>query len=177
MRLMILAGAVVLVPAAMWGQGFDAKPGLWESTSTTTMAGGSVQIPEDKLAAMPPEQRKMIESLNKGRTNTSTSKSCITKETMAKGFPTSQVANNCTQTTTTLNSSKVVIHMECTAQGMMPAASGDITIERIDSEHVKGTIAINATGGRGGMNSTFLAKYVGADCGDAKPMEAAPVKK
>ncbi len=180
MKLTILAGLAILLPAATWAQGFDVKPGLWESTATTTLPGGSVQIPPEKLAQLPPEQRKMIESMNQGRTSTSTSKICLTKESLSKGFTPGQFsgANNCTQNMTTMSPSKIVVHVECTAQGMMPAASGDVIIERVDSEHAKGTIAISA-GGRGGINSTIATKYLGADCGDVKPVDfsGTPAKK
>jgi len=173
MKLTILAGMAILLPAAAWAQAFDAKPGLWESTSSTTIGGGAVQIPPEKLAQLPPEQRKMIESMSQGRTTTNTTKVCLTKESLEKGFAPGQMsgANNCTQKTTTMTSSKIVVHVECTAQAMIPAVSGDITIDRIDSEHVKGTIAMSSTTGRGGMNSTFTTKYIGADCGDVKPTD------
>ncbi|HUA59496.1 MAG TPA: DUF3617 domain-containing protein [Verrucomicrobiae bacterium] len=181
MKLTILAGVAILLPAASWAQAFDAKPGLWETTSSTTIGGGAVQIPPEKLAQLPPEQRKMIESMSQGRTTTNTSKVCLTKESLEKGFTPGQMtgSSNCTQKMTTMTSSKIVVHMECTAQGMIPAASGDVTIERIDSEHAKGTIAISSASGRGGMNSTFTTKYIGADCGDVKPTEfsGTPAKK
>lgn len=175
MKLTILASMAILLPAATWAADiFDVKPGLWETTSTTDMGGmpAMPQIPADKLAQLPPDQRARIEAMMKGRGATpNVSKVCLTKEALAKALSFTQNNNNCTQKVTTLSASKQEVHFECTGQFK---GAGDLIIERLDSEHAKGDMVMKGEGGRGGtpmsMKMSFTTKYLGADCGDVKPM-------
>jgi len=176
MKLTILAGMAILLPAAAWAaDGFDVKPGLWESTSTVKISG--MAIPESALANLPKEKRDQIEAMM-NQAHTTTSKACITKEVLSKGFSfttDTNKDNNCTQKTTSLTSSKVEMHVECTGQNTM---SADVMIDRLDSEHVKGSFSGKGSGGGRGaggsasVSGTFMSKYLGADCGDVKPLDA-----
>src|SRR5579863_8764845 len=79
----------------------DVKTGEWEYTVTTQMTGlpQSAQhqmpsIPPEQLAKMPLEQRARVEAALKqagamasGKPTTTTSKSCIRKEDLAKMIP------------------------------------------------------------------------------------------
>jgi len=175
-KLTILAGMAILLPAATWAADvFDVKPGLWESTSVTKVSG--MQIPDSALANLPKEKRDQIEAMmNQAHTNTA--KVCITKDVLARGFTSDMGKNaNCTQKTTSLTSSKVEIHIECTGASAMVA---DMVIERVDSEHAKGTLTGKGGGnGRGAgmsMSGTFSTKYLGSDCGDVKPIDAMGAK-
>ena len=158
----------------------DVKPGLWETTTKTEMGGMPAmptmpQIPEDALAKMPPAQRAQIEARMKamgggGGPRSSTVKSCITKESLARGEHFGQNDNSCTYKVANSSSSvKQEIHMECTRG--TTKMTGDMTIERLDSEHVKGNMSMKA--GEGGppinVKMSFETKYLGADCGDVKP--------
>jgi len=71
------------------------------------------------------------------------------------------------------SSTKQVLHADCTHGNAK--TSGDMTIERTDAEHVKGTMAMKSTeGGPQGTDVTisFSMKWLGADCGDVKPVVA-----
>jgi hypothetical protein len=173
-KLTILASVAILLPAASWAADvFDVKPGLWETTSTTDMGNMAAmpQIPADKLAQLPPDQRARIEAMMKGRSGTPTvTKVCMTKESLAKALNFSQNNNSCTQKVTSLSSTKQEIHTECTGQFK---GAGDLIIERVDSEHAKGEMVMKGDSGRGtpiSMKMSFTTKYLGADCGDVKPM-------
>jgi hypothetical protein len=135
------------------------------------------QIPEETLAKMPPAQRAQIEARMKaaggaGGPRSTTVRSCITKETLASGRHFGQDDQSCTYKVVSSSAMKQEIHSECT-RGQMKMA-GDLTIERIDSEHVKGSMAMKAAEGGPPINVkvSFDNRFVSADCGDVKPAAA-----
>jgi len=161
----------------------DVKVGLWETTVTSETSGmannpGMPQIPADKLAQLPPEQRARIEGMLKtrgmGGAQTTTHKMCLTKEALNRPLNFSQ-DNSCTQKLVSSSSSKEEVHVECTRD--TGKSSGDMTIERVDSEHVKGggtiTGAMKMPNGNTqplNMKVSWTAKWIASDCGDVKPM-------
>ena len=187
MRSLLLAGACVFLPLASLAvaadvKPFDAKVGLWETTTNTEMEGmpampSMAQIPKETLDKMPAAQRAQIETMMKNRGNfgaprTTTSKSCNTKESMAKSFAMPELkAVECMRDITSSSSTKIQMHLQCTPSKGGPASNGDVTMERIDAEHVKGSM-VTKTDMQGKaitMKMTFDSKWIGADCGDVKP--------
>jgi hypothetical protein len=176
----LIAGAAVLLPMASLSladdiRPFDAKPGLWETTSTSQMEGVNMpampQIPPDKLAQMPPEQRARVEAMLKNRpgsARTSTNRSCQTRETLDHGMGL-QNRGDCTQQVVSSSSSKMQVHMECSpANG--PKSAGDLMIDRIDPGHAKGNLNMKVAGDHPmTINVSFDTKWISADCGDVKP--------
>jgi hypothetical protein len=68
--------AALLCPLSAWAaddiRPFDAKTGLWETTSTMEMPGmpsmpAMPQIPPEQLAKMSPQQRAQVEAMLKAR--------------------------------------------------------------------------------------------------------------
>ena len=163
---------------------FDVKVGLWESTTTMEMSGmpampAMPQLSEEQLSKMPPQARKQMEDMMKakgggGGGRTTTSKSCITKESLSQAFSAGQ--ENCTRKLVSSSGTQQSIHMECS----MPQgnAVGDMTVERVDPEHARGTLMMkmNLTPANGksmppqDMKMSFATKWLGADCGDVKPV-------
>ena len=179
MRTTILAAAMLcpLAPLAADDiKPFDAMLGLWESTSSTEMSGmpAMPQIPEDRLAKMPPQQRAQIEAMMKARGGgapmTNTSKACVTADTLKRGLSITQRDTSCTRKVVSSSASKQEIHMECN-QANMPM-TGDITIERIDAEHIKGTVTMKSQNADRPMQvkSSFTSKWIATDCGEVKPV-------
>ena len=178
----VLLAFVMVCPFVSWGQEikpFDGKPGLWETTVTSEISGmpampAMPQIDPDMLKNMPPEQRARIEAMmagrNMGSPRTTTQKVCMTKESFQKGFNI-QDQKSCTQKLVSSSADKQTIHMECT-QGPQKM-SGDITVERIDSEHAKGAMVAKTsedTGRAIEMKTNFSAKWLSSDCGNVKPV-------
>ena len=161
---------------------FDAKPGLWEVTTTTqtTSKGPMPNMPkftEEQLAKIPPAQRANLETMMKGGAmpaRSSTAKSCITPEQVKKGFSFDKdMPPNCKQTVVSSSSTKQQTHMECSSEKMN--SSGDLTLERIDSSHIKGTMLSNVTGRTAmTMNMSFDAKWISSNCGEVKPRANTP---
>ena len=181
MRAKIVMGLAVLWPLASWaGDSFDVKPGLWEtSTSMSNMSGmpaapAMPQIPEATLARMPAQQRAQVEAMMKGRGAAgpqTTVRSCMTKESLDRGAL-GQADKSCNWNLVSSTSTKQVIHLECTRGNAK--TTGDMTIERDDPEHVKGTMAMASSEGAKNVGATvsFSMKWLGADCGDVKPAGA-----
>jgi hypothetical protein len=74
------------------------------------------------------------------------------------------------------SSSTQTIHLEC-ARGNTKS-TGDVTLNRVDSEHMKGDMVMKTTGdsstnGSAGQNMSlklsFSNRWLSSDCGDVKP--------
>jgi hypothetical protein len=181
----ILLTTALLCPLAAWAQDikpFDAKLGLWESTSSAEISGMPAMpampaIPQETLDRMPPAQRAQVEAMMKGRgagsPRTSTSKFCIDQDSLRKAFYSSD--KSCTTKLVSATASTQQIHVECNGAAK---GAGDLTLERVDAEHMKGAMVMKMTGdARGGgagrsmdMKVTFSNKWLSADCGDVKPV-------
>jgi hypothetical protein len=181
MKVSILFGLAVLVPVAAMAademRPLDAKVGLWESTVSTQMSGlpamaAMPQIPESALAKMTPQQRAQMESMMKSRASGGapqvTTKVCLTRESLSSGALARQ-DNSCTHKVISSSAAKQVVHVEC-VHGEVKTA-GDLTVELVDPEHIKGTMAMkSAMGGQNtDMKMSFNNKWISADCGDVKP--------
>jgi hypothetical protein len=145
----------------------NAKPGLWEVTSTSERSG-MPPIPADTLAKLPPEQRAKIEAQLKGTATTTTKQSCFTQDDVAKGLGWNNPATNCKQTIVSSTGSKQEIRWDC--EGAQKG-SGTMKIEAPDSSHVNSVIDISmgANGHVMNMHITTSAKWLSNSCGDVKP--------
>lgn len=153
-------------------QPLDVKLGLWEST-TVRQSSGLPPIPPEVLARLTPEQRAKLEAAAKANASrgprTETRKSCLTKEKLDKALTFGQSNDtNCKATIVTSTRTKEEVHFECAGEGMK--GSGDMHIEALSSENVKGSIQMNAAGGGNAMKTSvnFTAKWLGPSCGNVK---------
>ena len=174
---MKLSLAIVLLAAsAAWAAvpvPMDVKPGQWEVTVTTQIAGMPQgrqipQIPPEQLAKLPPEQRARIEAaLKQAAGGPRTSKTCVKKEDLAK-LPLHN-DQSCKTTLVSSSSTKQEMHMECERNGNKQ--TGTITIEALNSESIKFTIQASGSGDNGknmNMTVTGTSKWLGPECSDTK---------
>jgi len=166
---------VLILGCGLWAEDaikpLDVKLGLWETTSTSQTSGmPPVNIPEDALARMTPDQRAKMEQMMKGSGSprTNTVKSCMTREKMNRAEMFGADRKNCTRAVVSSSGSKTEVRMECTDSGT--TMKGIVRVERISSDSVKGSMQMTTTSGDRtmNMNSTFTSKYLGPDCGDIK---------
>jgi Protein of unknown function (DUF3617) len=131
-------------------QTLDVKLGLWEVTSMNKVSG-------PMAAAVP----------NAGRT--AVNRYCITEKDLENAlFAVEQgESNNCQEKVVSSSRTAQDSTIECT--GQFPG-HGTLHVERVTRESTKGamTLSMGPTGQEMQMNSTFTAKWIGADCGKAK---------
>ncbi|MGB6875809.1 MAG: DUF3617 domain-containing protein [Candidatus Acidiferrales bacterium] len=169
----ILLGLLVLFPFTIQSdstmQPLNVKPGLWEVAVTMNGLPAMPAIPDSILAQMPPDQRAKMEAMMKGQPITT--KSCVTKDKLEKSEAFRNAPKSCTYTIVSSTSSKLEMKTECTKNGTK--MTGNFLVEAIDSEHIKGSMRMNSSGGNTSegnnamnMNTTFTEKWLGADCGE-----------
>jgi hypothetical protein len=178
MRNAILAAALLLAPLATWAaddyKPLDVKVGLWEAT-TSSQTSGAPPIPEELLSKLTPEQRAKMDAAVKARQaqgpQTRVTKSCLTKDALAKAMAFGGGGDNdtCKRTLVSSSSSKQEVHIECNDENTKMKSSGDLHLEAVNSETVKGSLQIASTNGTNKMNvqTNFSAKWLSANCGDA----------
>jgi len=191
LKTILSLGIAMLCPlAALTAQEikpFDAKPGLWETTTTIEMLQAPAmpqssmpQLTPEQLAKMPPAARQQIEAMmaaRGGAPRSTTAKSCVTPESLNKALAFGGANRaNCTRKIVNSSPDKLEIHVECEPDKMNATMVGDVTLERLDAEHVKGHGTFKNTGtGPGGATRTmeskitFNNKWLSSDCGDVKP--------
>jgi hypothetical protein len=166
-----LALGATLITAAIAAT-LDVKPGLWEITSQGE-ASGMPPIPPQALANMSPQQREQIMAAMAGamaRANQpNVTRSCITQKMIERGWePNQDHRGNCSQTRTSSTSSSLDARMVCTGEQQ---ATGNLHIDALDRETIRGTFNMVMTGGSNTMTMkrTLQGKWLGGDCGDVKP--------
>lgn len=131
--------ALMLAPAfAADGARLDIKPGLWETA--------------------------VIVKSN-GKTQSFTSKSCVTSEAPDRAFITHD--RNCTRDVVVSTSRKEEVKMQCTVGDVV--TSGTIEIEVIDPEHIKASSHVVTAGGLSmNVSSDFDGHFLKTDCGHTR---------
>jgi len=167
----VILTSSVAVWAADKAQPLNIKVGLWE-ISTTTTRSGQMPIPTEFLARLTPDQRARMGERMKAnsaeKTKTTTRKECMTKEKLAKDSAFGEDDQKCTRTVVSSTGSKTEVKMQCAYEGTKN--DGTFVIEALNSESVKGSVQVVATGGGHTMNSssTITGKWIGSVCGDVK---------
>jgi len=170
----------VCVPALAQSPVINVRTGLWEVTSERTSQGmpqmpkTMPQLPPEVLAAMPPAQRKQIENAMKTtRSNiggSSVKKSCVTRETLARGLTLGEKSDSsCKRTVRTQSPSKWEMQEICTdARGQHVV---HVRYEAPTPATINGTVNItmNEGGRKMSMKNVMHGRWIGPDCGDVKP--------
>lgn len=171
-----MAGVLGLGAGAVLAQAQRLKPGLWEHTGQMQ---GDKQIEaamarmQEQLARMPPEQRRQMEAMMAqggmgmgGAPNSM--RICVSAEQAARDeMPMTE--RNCKQTRMTRSGNTVKFAFAC--EGPNPTTGeGEYTFVS-EREH-KGKVTMQTT--RNGQPHTMQmqthARWLGADCGDIKPV-------
>ena len=144
-----ILGLCALALAAQ-AQGQGRKPGLWEVTSSMSMAGM-------------PQMAQM---------GSHTTQVCVTQAMIDKyGGPTSNPqTGNCHMTNVQLTASGMTANMSCSGQMNM---TGTVQTTFVDANTTKTTVTMAMTTGNGqtmNMTTQATATYKGSDCGSVQPM-------
>lgn len=172
MRIMFV-GAFLILSAAAWAadkpQPFNVKTGVWETTTTMTTTGG-LPIPDDLMSKLTPEQRARIEERMKassgGKTKTTTSRSCVTKEDLQKAPKFGLDPKSCTTTVISSTGTRAEVHAECEMDGVK--GNGTMVFEALSQESVKSSGHSTATlnGQTINVTSSSTAKWIGSTCAE-----------
>ncbi len=181
---LLLLGAVGLAHAQ------TAKPGLWEMNTQMQSASGeasdAMAKAQKQMENMPPEQRKMVQEMmakrgiqmGSGPGSGMTIKTCLTQDMVARNdFAShhseahSEGQNECTKTTGTRTGNSVQFSVVCTKPPS--TAEGQITFDGPESYSVNVTTTRTVNGTPQKMTMKSTARWLGADCGTLKPLNAA----
>lgn len=151
----------------------NIKLGLWEMT-TTSESSGAPPIPPEAMARMSPEQRARVQtsiaSRMGKREKAEVRKECVTRKDLEEGFNPKNAGTKGCHTTVTSSSARIMeMKQECNGQykinGLFhfEAPTPDTVVGKFD-------IAMSAGGNTMKMNSVMRGRWLGADCGNVKPV-------
>ena len=168
-----LAGFCAVVVSAQTVQPLDVKTGEWETTMIQQGLGAIMAsaMPPGMLDKMPPEQRAKMEERMKAMSGaqTTVTKSCITKEKLAQAFdPGANQRQQCKRTVVISTSIRQEATITCESD--KAKSTGKMTLEAIDSTHIKGSmqVAVAMAKGPSDINFSFTSKWLGPVCSEDK---------
>ncbi|MEJ6021018.1 DUF3617 domain-containing protein [Ramlibacter sp. PS4R-6] len=179
-----LLAAAALLAAAPFAFAQSMKPGLWEisnkmQSSSGQMEQGMAQM-QQQMANMPPEQRKMVEDMMKqrgmsmggGSGGGMTVKFCMSKE-MAERREIPSQRGDCKTTRQQMTGNTMKMAFTCT--NPPSSGEGEVTFQGPEAYQMKMVVHTQVQGKPETVNMQGSGRWLGADCGDIKPM-AAPQK-
>jgi hypothetical protein len=184
MRKFVIA-ALALAAGGAFAQS-QMKPGLWEITQQMKTASGQMEQQmaqmQQQMANMPPERRKMVEQMMAQRGvkmdpaggNGMTMKICMTKEMIERNQMPQQQRGNCKTTLQPRVGSTTKMSFTCT--NPQSSGEGEYTLTSADSYHMKMVVNTTMQGKPETMNMEGSGKWLGADCGDVKPIRPPAAK-
>jgi hypothetical protein len=149
-------------------QPFDVKTGLWETTTSYTIAGG-IPMPPGMMDKMTTEQRARYEQAMKNNSarpiRTNTEKHCVTAQDLEKPV---NFSEQCKWNLTESTSKKAKGDVTCEDEGMRMTGSGEF--DAVDREHITGfTHGTAAAGGRTmNVDTKLTSTWLSASCGDVR---------
>ncbi len=162
----------------------NLKPGLWEINNKMQSSSGQMEKAmaesQKQMAAMPPEQRKMMQdmmakqglSMGPGAGGNMAVKICMTKE-MAERNELPAQQGDCKTTNSPRSGNTMKMSFTCT----QPPSSGEGTVTFVSPEAytMKMTMKSMMQGKPETMTMDGGGKWLSADCGNIKPL-AVPKK-
>ena len=165
---MFAAGAAVLLAAAYVSDASAAgRPGLWNITTTTSMAGA--QMPQ--MPQMTPAQRAQMEALGirmPAFGQPRSAQRCVTPEEAAQDRPPrlDQEMNNCQMQNLVVDGASMSADLVCTGENQ---GTGRIEFSYDSDTHYAGQVSFNGmrNGQAMSMTNTMEGNWLSADCGAA----------
>lgn len=178
MKKFVLVAAALTAGAALAQS--QMKPGLWEVTQKMQSASGHMEQQmaqmQQQMAAMPPEQRKMMEEMmakrgvrmGPGGAGGTSMKMCMTREMAERNEMPTQDRGDCKKT---VQRSGNTVKMSFTCTNPASSGEGQYTFNSPESYSMKMVVNTTVQGRPETMNMDGTGKWLGADCGDIKPMK------
>ncbi|MES3015719.1 MAG: DUF3617 domain-containing protein [Pseudomonadota bacterium] len=181
MKLIHALPATLMALTAIGAHAQTQAPGLWEHRFTMTSQGGEMEKAQaemqKQLAAMPPAERKKIDDMMASRgvkmgTQGATVKFCLTPEQAAKPAE-PRMAGDCTQSDIQRSGSTMKYKFSCTKPQQV-SGEGQVSYAGDKAYSGMSTMTSQAAGMPQQMTMTMAGKWLGAECGDVKPVGARP---
>ena len=178
MRLPLLI-AILLSLAGAAVQAQTQAAGLWEHTMTVQSSSGEIEAArtqlQQQLAAMPPDKRRQIEEMMASRgvklnAQGTTLKVCIGKEQAARPAQ-PPMSGDCRQSDVQRSANSMRYKFACTTPQKVEG-EGEVTWSGDKSYAGTSTVTSQVNGKPQQMRMTMNGRWLGADCGDVKPLAA-----
>ena len=174
-----LACLLAMATAAMPAQAQNLQPGLWELNSTMQSSSGAMEKAmteaQKQMAALPPEQRKMMQDLmakqgvamGAGGPGAMVAKVCMTAEMLARNEIVTQQGDCKSQ-----HAPRVGNTMKFSFSCSKPPSSGDgeVTFDGPKSYQSRMNVKTSAGGKTETMAMQSQGKWLATDCGSIKPI-------
>ena len=174
--------SVILLASAVGVSAQTMKPGLWEMTSSLQNGGkdltAAMERMQKQMASMPPEQRKMMQDMMaKQGVQMSASgvggmsiKMCLTQEMVDRHEIAPKQHGNCTQTTSPRVGGTMKYSFKCTEP--VSSGEGEVTFSSPEAYSMK----MKVVSAERNMDMQSSGKWLGANCGDIKPIQVPTAK-
>jgi hypothetical protein len=148
------------------------KPGLWQIQSEREVNGQKAPDPMEQMKTLPPEARKQMETMMKKRGvdlgEGGGQKICHTRESLDQGRWKGD-GERCKTDITSRSANAWKWRSVCTQPEF--EMDGEAVFSNPENYTVKTLMNSQRQGKPQAMRMTVTAKWVGADCGDLKPMQ------
>lgn len=148
------------------------KPGLWQVQSEREVDGQKAPDPMERMKDLPPEARKQMEAMMKKRGvdmgQGGGHKICHSRESLDQGQWKGD-SEKCKTDITSRSTSAWKWHSSCTQPEL--ESDGEALFSSPEAYTVKTLMTMKHDGKLQTMRMTLNAKWLGADCGELKPMQ------
>ena len=181
-KILLLTAALAL-NASGAARAQTQAPGLWEHSFKMKSASGEMEKAQAQmqaqLDAMPPAQRQQMEAMMKSRgvamgAQGTTAKFCLTKEQAAKP-PEARLTGDCKPTDIKRSGNTMTYRFACTSPQQL-VGEGQLTHVSDKAYTGSANVTTQVKGQAQQMTMDMSGKWLGADCGDIKPLGAPPSK-
>lgn len=173
---LMATGALTLLASQAAAQSAPPiKPGLWE-VQMEREGGPKPPDMSAHLKNMPPEQRARMEAMMKERGvdmsgGMNKLKVCLDKDSLDQGRWHGEHDNHCQTDMHSSGTSKWTWHAVCGAP-THTVTDGEATFTNAENYVVKSTTTMTMQGQPQTIKSTIRSKWLSAQCGDIKPVQA-----
>jgi hypothetical protein len=176
LRLLITAFAIAAAAFAAHAQTAPPiKPGLWQIHSEREVNGQKQPDASERMKNLSPEKRAQIEAMMKqhgiAAGAAGMGRACYTRETLERS-PWAATETDCKATFGTRSASSWKWHTTCPKSGY--EADGEAVFPDPENYIVKSTSVMKLGDKVRNSQTTITAKWLGADCGGLKPLDAKP---
>ena len=182
MSLRTLPISLFLLAVAAGASAQTMKPGLWEITSQVQSGGkdltAAMASMQKQLEAMPPEQRKMMQDMmakqgaqmGASGANGMSIKMCLSQEMVDRNEVAPMQQGDCTHATSPRVGGTMKYSFKCTKP--VSSGQGEITFSSPEAYAMK----MSMTSAERKMDMQTNGKWLGANCGDIKPIQVPTAK-